>query len=350
MNKLIVIAALALAGSPALASKARVGALNNSRQLVDVQYAFERPYLLHSVGELATIEWGGQGDGAAPHAEGGFLKKTEDSVYGLYFGRKSADFSDAVAAANAAPLSFTVLEEQNPINLFYGMKSGDLSWGATVKYSNGKNDTGDKKVSSAGIAAGVTNGTWEAELILGLVGKSEETNHSVESKGNTKVGFGYNLSDAMHAYADFKTVKVEGDTTAAPGVEATIEKTVMNVGFINTVVKNDDANFFYGIAYSSSNIKDQLETTTLPVWMGIEANATSWMVMRASLQQSVLLNETKTGATKVKSDLDSIAFNAGAGLKLGKGMLDVSFGTANTGKFAYADKDFLTQAAYTYNF
>lgn len=365
MKKLIVVAAAVLAGSPAFASKARVNALGNSRQLVDVQYTFERPYLIHNIGELATIEWGAKGEGANPHAEGGFFKKADDSVYGLYFGRKSADFSAVIQKANAAPLSFTVLEEQNPINVFYGMKSGDLSWGATLKYSNGKNDASDRKVSTMGLAAGVTNGVWEAELVLGLVGKSEETvatnSRTVESKGNTKIGFGYNLNDTMHAYVDYKTVKIEGDTAAAAGVEATVEKTDMNLGFINTVVKNDDVNFFYGVAYSSSNTKDTEETSTLPVWMGIEANATSWMVMRASLQQNVLINTVTTKVANTpdsKADLDSIAFNVGAGIKLGKGMLDVSFNkdnagaAANAGKgeFNYAAGGFLTQAAYTYNF
>lgn len=346
MNKLIVIAALALAGSPALASKARVGALNNSRQLVDVQYTFERPYLLNNVGELATIEWGAKGDAAAPHAEGGFLKKSDEAVYGLYFGRKSADF-DALVGAGAAGLQ----EEQNPINLMYGTKMGDLSWGATLKYSNGKSDTNEAKVSTMGLAAGVTNGTWEAELVLGLTGKSEITGNSVESKGNTKIGFGYNISDMMHAYADYKMAK--GDITTA-GTTTSLESTTMNVGFINTLVKNDDANFFYGVAYSSSTVKDVSEASSLPVWMGIEANATSWMVMRASVQQNVLINETtnKTVTPNVKTDADSIVFNAGAGIKLGKGMLDVSFAQVDrdAGQFNYAKDGFLSTAAYTYNF
>lgn len=347
MNKLIVIAALALAGSPALASKARVSALNNSRQLVDVQYTFERPYLLTSVGELATIEWGATGDAAARHAEGGFIKKSGDSVYGLYFGRKSAEFSGAVTAFNAVAPN-DVLAEQNPISLLYASKMGDLTWGATLKYSNGSNEAAnDQKSSSAGISAGVTNGTWEAELVLGLVGKSEATNSTLESKGNTKIGFGYNLSDMMHVYADYRMVKFDATVGATSD---TTEVTTMNVGFINTLVKNDDANFFYGVAYSSNSIKDDEEKSTLPVWMGIEANATSWMVMRASLQQSVLINTTndKTASPNAKSNLDSIAFNAGAGLKLGKGMLDVNI--ASAGNFDYAAAGFLTNASYTYNF
>ncbi|WP_415062357.1 hypothetical protein [Bdellovibrio sp.] len=346
-----------MAAAPAMASKARVSALANSRQLVDVQYTFERPYLLHSVGELVTVEWGQSGDGAAkePHAEGGLIKKHGESVYGIYFGRKSADFNTAVRTASGAPLNFTVLEEQNPMNLFYGMKSGDLSWGATLKYSNGKDDSKKQKATSMGIAAGVTNGTWEAELVLGLAGKTEEeiagVTHTVESKGNTKLGFGYNLSDSMHAYADYKMSKIEGDTSAVAGVEATVEKTNLNVGFINTVAKNDDANVFYGVAYSMETIKDDSETTALPVWVGIEANATSWMVMRGSIKQNVLLNTTKDktpGGAGDATDLDSVVAAAGVGIKLNKGMLDATFTQAGAGTIN--SDQLLSNVSYTYNF
>jgi len=349
MNKLIVIATLALAGSPALASKARVATLGNSRQLVDVQYTFERPYLLSSVGDLATLEWGGTGDAASPHAEGGFFKKSGDDVFGLYFGRRSTDFDASVTAVNAA--GGALLREQNPINVFYGSKSGDLTWGVTVKYSNGKSDTLNKKVSTTGFAAGVTNGTWDVQLVQGLSGKSEQTGVTLESKGNTKIGFGYNLSDMMHAYVDSKTTKGEG---VAGGVTTATETSAMNLGFINTLVKSDEANFFYGVSYSTTSSKvgaAEATTTALPVWMGLEANATSWMVLRSSLQQNVLINDSKTVAG-VKSDTDSIAFNAGAGFKLGKGMLDVNFSSTDeaAGEVNFAKSGFFGTAGYTYNF
>jgi hypothetical protein len=352
MNKFMIIAALALAGSPALASKARIGALNNSRQLVDVQYTFERPYLLSSVGELAIIEWGQAqptDTAVASHAEGGFIKKNGDSYFGLYFGRKSDDFTGGIRQVNAG--GGTLLEEQNPINLLFASKTGDYSWGLNLKYSNGSDDTGSKKVSTSGIALGATNGKWQGELVLGLSGKSEQTGVTAESKGNMKATVGYLISDMMQAYVDYKQVKTDvtvGAATTSP------ETTSMHVGFINTIVKNDDANFFYGVAYSSAKTDGTAagnsEVTGLPVWMGIEANATSWMVFRASLQQNVILNETKAVAG-TKTDLDSIAFAGGAGFKLGKGLLDVSFGTgAANGNFDYASAGFLAQTAYTYTF
>lgn len=334
MNKLIVLAALALAGSPALASKARVTALNNSRQLSDVQYVFERPYLVNSIGELATMEWGTKGDNVAPHAEFGFLKKHGEANYGLYLG-KQGFLSEKAAGA--------FLDEQNPINLVYGTKTGDISWGVNLSFSNGKDDATNKKSSSSGLNLGATFGMWEVELGTALSGKSEEAANTVEVKGDMKLGVGYIMDEMKQAYLTYRTNKVETNGVAE-------EKTEMDLGFINTLVKNDDANFFYGIAYHSDKVKDGAETTSLPVWMGIEANATSWMVMRASLKQNVLINEVKA-ANGNKTDADSIAFAAGAGIKLNKGMLDVSFGNdSQAGQFNYAKGGFLTNAAYTYSF
>lgn len=363
MKKLIIIASAVLAGSPAFASKARIEALGNSRQLVDVQYTFERPYLLHSLGEMATIEWGAKGDAATTHAEGGFLKKHDDSIYGLYLGRKSADFSASALAVTGA------LTEQNPINLLYGFKAMDLSWGTNLKYTAGKDETGasDKKASSLGASVGVTNGTWEAELVLGLLGKTEVGSENVESKSNYKLGFGYNLSEMMHAYvttAATKAEKTAGTTTTA------LEYAATEVGFINTLVKNEDVNFFYGVKYLMSEVKEadaalaavgvaKGKKSLLPIWMGIEANAASWLVLRASVAQNVLINEEKNATDKI-SDVDSITFNAGAGLKLGKGMLDLYFTKANaagttaqdagTGNLNLAKDGFLSKASYTYNF
>lgn len=385
MKKIILMATVALAATPALASKSRVNALGDSRQVNDFQQAFERPYLFNNFGTMVTYEWGttsaavfnaGQAvEKTNPKAEGGFLVKGEDMVYGLYLGRLSNDFGkivtqanggtdfDITTTANNRTEAQSFLYEQNALNLIYASKAGDLSYGVTFKYSNGQNEVADKKVNSMGLAAGVTNGTWEVEAVIGLAGKTEANaiNQNIESKGNNKIGFGYNINETMHVYADYKMAKSEGKV----GVDATVENTAMNIGFINTLVKNEDANVFYGVRYSmnTEDIKadpvkvEKTESTTLPVWIGVEANASSWMVLRGFVSQSILLNETKvtTAAATKKADIDAINVGAGVGLKLGKGMLDASFNTTNAGHLSFgngaatADR-FLTNVAYTYNF
>lgn len=388
MKKLVILAALTMAAPAAMASKARVQSLANSRQIVDIQNAFDRPYQFMQLGSQATFEWGGDTKTAAfdgaltppgvnfggKHAEGGFLNKEDDRAYGLYFGRRSDAFSAAISAGFASGVfdaagGDEVLQEQNPINVFYASKMGDWTWGVTGKYSSGKDDGAAKtKSSSSGIALGATNGAWEVEITQGFGGKTETATAEVESKAMTQVGLGYKFSENMEVYGQYQMVKADGSN-------ATIDDTILDltryeVGFVNTAVNTDDINFFYGVAYRSSSQEVlvnfpaaagqvKTETTTLPVWLGVEANAASWLVFRGSVVQSILLNETKTSAAagETKTDLDGIVLNAGVGIKLGNGMLDANFATAANGSLNFGNGDvagggqeFLSNVAYTYNF
>ncbi|AHI04814.1 hypothetical protein BDW_01520 [Bdellovibrio bacteriovorus W] len=354
MKKLLAVAtALTVAAPAAMASKARVEALGNSRQLVDVQYVFERPYLLHTVGDQVTLEWGGK-DAANPHAEGGFIKTHNDMVFGLYLGKQGllAGRDNGVAAPNTV----NYLGEQNPINVLFGMKTGEIAWGLNLGYSNGKKDataavppnpaTPELKSSSMTLDLGARMGDWSVNVGSTLTGKTEDVtgNSQVEIKNAMNVGVDYQINDASQAYVTYNTYKVDNGTTD-------LETNATTVGYINTFAKTEDVNFFYGAAYSMGKTGGN-DFSMLPVWMGLEANATSWMVFRASVSQNIIINETEDAAGN-KSDLDSIAFNAGLGLKLGKGMLDATFGTANQGHLSFNDGtggNFLSQVSYTYMF
>lgn len=336
MKKLIVFAAAAVMASPAFASKARITALGNSRQLNDVQYVFDRPYLLNETAEQLTMEWGNT-SGNTPKAEAGIFTKIGEGMFGLYLGRQGL-----LTTVTDVPLA-----QQNPINLLYGSKAGDIAWGLNFGYSNGKDDATDLKSNSMDLTVGAATGAWEVELGMSLGAKAENATESAEVKSDMNLGVGYDLNETQHAYFTYNTHKWEEDVGAGDSSE---EKTTMELGYINTLVKTDDANFFYGVAYNTSKIKDGVETMALPVWMGVEATATSWMTLRASVKQSVLINEEKA-ANGDKSDLDSIDFNAGAGIKLGKGMLDATFGTAKAGHVSFSDggtDDFLANVSYTY--
>ncbi|AHZ86047.1 hypothetical protein [Bdellovibrio bacteriovorus] len=346
MKKILVVAALTMAAAPAaMASKARVEALANSRHVLDFQTAFDRPYQFMALSEQATIEWGATGEGA-PHAEGGFVKRHgDDSAFGIYFGRRSADFSEAVDTANAAIPAPDLLKEQNGLNLFYASKMGEWTWGATVKYSNGKNDTDDAKVSSMGVAVAASNGTWDFELVQGFTGKSENVNAEVESKGLTNLTVGYHMSPEMEVYANAKMSKVEGGGALA-GVE--VETNTYKVGMVNTLVKSEEGNFFYGVEVASTKVKDDSESLLMPVYMGVEHNAASWLVLRASVSQNVILNETKDDASGDKTDLDSTAMAAGAGIKFGKSMIDATF--TQTAAGTINSDNLFSNVAYTYTF
>lgn len=363
MKKLVLtIASIAMAASPALASKARQSALSDSRNINDFQQAFARPYLFNNFGTMATFEWGNSGDAlTSTHAEGGFLKSSDDATYGIYFGRRSVTFTASALELGGTLANPDALLEQNPFNLIYAAKTGDISWGATLKYSSGKDDASDLKSSSAGFAVGATNGTWEAELTLGLLGKADEGADSVEAKGNVEIGLGYKLNEKSMAY--LKTASSKADATVSNVTSTAFEATTSEIGYINDLVSSDSAKVFYGVAYRMSDYKTvpaaaaaiqaEGKSSSLPVWFGVEAAATEWMTFRASVSQSVLINETDNGTAK--SNKDNIAFAAGAGFKLGKGMVDAMFGTDNSGHLSFSEGSgtndkFLSQVSYTYMF
>ena len=334
MKKLLVLAALTMAAPAAMASKARVEALGNSRQLVDVQYTFERPYLLHSVGEQVTLEWGGDTAAGGTHAEGGFIKSHNDMIFGLYLGKQG--FLATKADADH-------LGEQNPINVLFGMKSGEIAWGLNVGYSNGKADTfgtaTDVKSTSTTLNLGAEMGAWAFDIGTVFGAKSESSAGDIELKEALNVGVDYKINDNSQAYVTYDSHKWDGGK----------DNNATEIGYINTFAKTEDVNFFYGVAYNMGKVEGE-DKSALPVWMGVEANATSWMVFRASLRQNIFINEDKT--TGNTQDLDSIAFNAGLGIKAGKGMIDATFGTAKDGHLSFSNggDQFMSQVSYSYMF
>ncbi len=308
MKKLLVLAALTMAAAPAMASKARMGALGNAAHLIDVQTMFVNPADINYTGDLATLEFGN-----AQQAEGGFVRGATWGTLGAYLGHKT--------------MTGTQVEEQNPLDLFYGADLGGMKWAVNLHYSNAKNESaavapstfGDEKESTLGINLGVRTDMWNAYLRAMPTAKQETV-----STGATKSEYDSHYTvgggawfDSLYVYAQYFTSKDKAPATA-------IETTNYVVG-VNDNKKIEGGNFFYGIAYSSNEVKDSSKKTALPLTMGIEMDAASWLVLRASATQAVLLQETedKTVNPSTKSQLlNDTTVAAGAGIKFGKMTLD----------------------------
>ncbi|MFN7905840.1 MAG: hypothetical protein ACK5P5_11725, partial [Pseudobdellovibrionaceae bacterium] len=151
--------------------------------------------------------------------------------------------------------------------------------------------------------------------------------------------------------------------------------------------KKDGTDFFYGAALSMVTQKDdgqanttslganieKKETTTLPVVVGVEHDAMSWLVVRGSVTQNFLYSSdkvsTKNGATTdgVNTVDDNTVVAAGLGFKFNKFILDATLAAAAHGNLGFdagdapatgtADPDqsqarnnFLAKAALTYMF
>ncbi len=377
MNKLLVLIAAVVTASSAMASKARLDALGGSWHLSDVQYIFESPEDINSLGDQATFEWGqattrdaaagGRFTLAKPHSEGGFVHTIGEHKIGFYLGRQSTTFNDTIGRAGdfiPGVDGKAWMFEENPFDVFYGSKFGDISYGAGFKYSKGERKSITKTATegataseSMGVVVGATNGSWDVDLVQGISASSSvattDGGAKIKSKSNTKLVGGYSFGN-IYAYGSYW---MSGDeyTDEKGAVAANVEGTDILIGMVNSM-KRGGADFFYGLSYHSvartnktSGTKLE-ETTQMPVLIGLEAEVVSWLVARASVTQNILLGSTKAEGGEADSIADNTAVGAGFGLKFGKLAVDGVVNARTTGVLAPGESQFLTQASMTYAF
>lgn len=381
MKKLLLLAAISMVATQANASKARLNALGNAEHLTDIQDVLERPDRATMFGEWVTFEFGtkAQTDTAGTtdvneadvlNAEGGFVRMHGDAAWGAYLGNNStsAAFYRSLLGTQAAAVSTKLNQAQsNPLNLFYATKSGDMAWGAGLFYTSSEDKDAFTKQSVTGLVGSMTMGAIEAKLLLGL-GNVVEDNTNAASKvkleGTTTAKLhGAYRADDMYYYAqyDMSGAKLKSGTTEA----AKLEGSGFKVGVTHST-KKDAVEFFYGAEYMTNTLKNKvtggnkIEISSLPLIVGLEADAANWLTFRGSVKQSIFVNNTKdTPATGAATQDDVNAANtvvaAGVGMKWNKFTVDGTLqgamgGAANRGQFGLDGDNFLGNVAMTYNF
>ncbi len=352
----LAILGLSMAATSAYASTARVDALQKGAHLVDTATVFNNPSDMFSLPEVATIEYGASSTFGSD-AKGGFLRGEGDTKFGFFLGQGS----DTRSAAGT--INFEGIE--NPFTVFYGQKMGsEMSWGLGFTYSASSKKSALKAApaqtnldsatqSYMNLTGSVNMGMWVAGLNLDLANTAKTTlttgnGEGTYAAGNTKL-FGQYVMDTSYFDASYEMSNVNTKTDVADVSKKS--GSTITLGYTNTM-KKDGAEFFYGASYVMTNTKDTVANTktddaTLPVIVGVEADATSWMVLRGSVTQNVLLGTTKTG-----NNTDTVNHNttvaAGMGLKFNKSILDMTLSAAGSGN---VESDALgAQAAYTYMF
>ncbi len=350
MKQLLVIA-IALASTNAFASRARVKSLGNSAHITDTQSIFSNPAKMFLMGDFVSLESGKTDTNNAAaaanpndNAEGTLVRSMGDAKVGLALGHKSENASmfglrSMLAATVAANSKF---EQQNPIELSYGMKSGDMTWAATLVYSNYNDKKNEIKEDSAGVRLGLLMGAWDINVGIGLSsnvkdklanGGAPATGVDFKGTGSYQVFAGYNMG-SLYTYGDVTIAgaKMERQDTGAE--LANVDATRISIGAIESI-KKDGNEFFYGAKLASFTQKNKtapenkVTTLTLPVTVGLEAEATSWMTLRGSLTQTVLINNSKDETTPADPSDTEFAPGAnntvaaiGAGLKFNKITVD----------------------------
>lgn len=361
MKKLLLIATMALAATPAMASKARLTALASSAHIGDTRSVISNPGNIMKYGDWLTFEMGStvaQNMNTAqsissPRAEGGFTRGMGDARFGFYLGNTPLWVYEFRQSG--------YLYNENPINLMYGAKAGDLDWGVSLLYSNSDVKSAKTKQSAMGLQAGVVAAAgWSAGLNLGLMNtfKNDTTAGSeIDFKGTNNIDLSAKYKmDTMTYHAQ---VYMNGGKQTTGGADTKdYKKTEYTVGAVNSM-KGEGSDFFYGAKLVMSETKQdvattsKVNTTSLPVHIGIEGDATSWMVLRASIVQNVLLGSTKTetgGVGESDTIANNTAVNGGVGLKFGNLTVDGTLAAATSTTAALDGNSFLANAAMTYKF
>lgn len=366
MKRTLLVAALTMVSVTAFAQKARVSALQGADHIVTTRSIFTNPAKATAMADWATFEMGDDSVTASPRAEGGFMRAMWGGKFGFHLGNATATASNRLGAATGigavigAGNQFILPE--NTFEATYVATEG-MKWGASFIHSSSDNKSADAKQSTMGARFGVYEDMWDAYINLGLgstatgtivtaTGVSADPEAKFTGKTGVTLGGGYNV-DTVRYYAKYEMdgFEMKNDTT-----KETSETTSMTLGFVNSN-KADGVDFYYGAAYTSAT-KDKLkeaatktEVSRLPFYIGVEADATSWMTIRGSVSQNVLVGSTKVTGGKADSVAHNTTVAAGTAFKFGKVSVDNTLGAATDGDlFRGAANNTFANASLTYMF
>ncbi len=335
--KKILIVAVAFASVNAFASRARVTALGNSPHLVDTQTVYSNPADMMVLADYVNFESGTTAGGTGTnYAEGMITRSMGESKFGLGVGHQNQNAS-TWGLRNAGLTGIARIKgQQNPIYLAYGWKMDDMLLGASLVYSNyaDKVTATEEKESSAGLRLGLRTGAWDAKVAIGLMNSYEDVNadEKFTGTGGISAAVGYAMDDMYYSLA----VDQAGFKTEAAGVDGTSEDRMnLSLGALQSL-KQDGSELFWGAALAYGTIKrevppaDAVTTTTmsLPITVGMEVDAASWMTFRGSITQPVIIHSTKNDADPVTVDLNpglnATSVAAGVGIKHDKLTIDAT--------------------------
>ena len=320
-NTLALVLALAVVSSPAYASRARLEALgegkNGSYYINDGRNMFLNPASIVKHKKKLMLELGAsQGVDAASGSigQGGFINTFGDFTYALYLNNTSDTMAQAAADINAIAPGTVVAPDASIELQFAG--EGAVNWGVAVTTAG--NNSGARTASYWGARAGIEKGDLAA---FGTVGISSSlkagTLDVVKGKLRLDLGATYKM-DNMTIFGKYFTNTNELNLGAG-ATELNTTSFAAGVGFDKEMTKSThmftrvEADYATGKSAGVTNSK----AYNIPLVLGAETQALSWLAVRGSISHS-LLGQSITG----RADLSGLT-SVGAGLGMTFGDLTI---------------------------
>jgi len=333
MKKTLVVAAgLAVLSTSAYATKARMTALNQDSGLGSFYIDDERNAFRTAgsfSGNYVYVEHGASFDRGVTTgtAEGGFFRDGASMSYGLYLNSSEHGQLASSGVATAA--------DPARLDLFLRSNSG-MNWGVRLGYETINIDATNEDGSAFDIS--VNGDLGGANVWFTYVpGTDALASGGTDVEADMSIGATYGYGDHT-LFAEYSS---EGGTDVANN-EA--ENTI-TVGAGRTM-STDSGMFFYDVALesiSNEGNNGDVSKMALPVTFGFEAQATSWLSWRASIQQSLFGSRDTDGD---KSSARTTVFGVGASLNWGSLRLDGVVSNTN----AIGTNDLMSNVSAVYNF
>ncbi len=305
MKKLVIAAALLGLGTQvAHATKARLTALGQDKDgslfIQDSRNIFRNASYVSDMAGMTVIEFGRSAGAAgtsldsdtAQKAEGGAFMKVGSLVYGIYLGNES-DTGVLLKSLPRGAASAAMPQSDNVLELSVAGSAG-INWGATFGFAPSKDETTtpNKENKSVYARLGVNKDKWEAYANVSISGESDNgAGEKYDGGGAYDVGGSYKMG-MNTLYARYKTV--EWDQIAA-SVKTKGDYKDMKVGFGHNQELSSSSRMIYQITYDSveANVKyaagnTKGEFTQIPLVVGFEADANSWLTLRGSVSHNLM--------------------------------------------------------------
>lgn len=301
-----------------------------------------------------------------PKAEGGIVYQMPEFSLGTQVGRvsKAADLIDAQPS-----LTTSFYDPQNGIDLIFGKKA-KVTWGASLHYAKSKEDSGqaanpDSEAKILSARGGILNDKYQGYLNWDIMHDSETRTtggtREFDGKLSLEAGGSYNLNSRSKVGGYI--LRTKNDFNNGAGEKGDYLLTRLS-GQYFYYFKNEKGMMVYGLGglYYEKGESDYDTATTdkketylsIPVGLGFEAGMTSWLKLRGSVAQNVLIDKSDSvdGTNDRKSEgQDDTIVTLGSSLLFQNFSLDATLeGTGSAGSGKVNGNTLMANVGATYNF